>query len=291
MTNPFQKATKAQLKARVALAGPTGSGKTWTMLEWLKVFAAGGKIAVVDTENNSASLYADVFDFDSMVWHPPYDPTKLAATIKQAEQAGYPVLGIDSLSHYWEGEGGTLDIVDAAAKKAHGNTFVGWKEGTPALRYLVDTILSADMHIVVTMRSKMEYIIEEDSRGKKVPKKVGMAPIMRQGVEYEFTAVGDIDLGHQIQFSKSRCPALADKVIPAGRGAEAAQTFLDWLEDGESLADTSTLVERLNALPEEWRKEMKAKFKSLFGDPKSIPVSKLAEVESFVDEAEQNAPA
>lgn len=233
-TNPFQKATKSQLKARVALDGPSGAGKTWTALEWAGVLAAGGTVAVVDTEHGSASLYADTFDFDVLTWAPPYDPGKLADTIRAAQKAGYSVLVIDSLSHFWEGEGGTRDIVDAAAERAKGNTFAGWKVGTPALRNLIDTMLASDLHVIATMRSKMEYVLETDGRGRQVPKKVGMAPVMRAGVEYEFTLVGDLDLEHRIVITKSRCSALADTVVQPGRAAEAAEAFMGWLNEGEA---------------------------------------------------------
>jgi hypothetical protein len=230
--NPFKKATKTQLKARVALAGPTGSGKTYTALEWATVLADGRPIAVVDTEHGSASLYSDRFEFDVLDWPPPYDPTALSATIRQAVDAGYAVVVIDSLSHFWEGEGGTLDIADAAGQRSGGNSFAGWKVATPALRHLVDTMLAADTHVLATMRSKMEWVLEEDSRGKKVPRKIGMAPVMRQGIEYEFTLVGDMDLEHRMMVSKSRCSSLADAVVQPGRGAEAAEEFLTWLTSG-----------------------------------------------------------
>jgi DNA polymerase III delta prime subunit len=235
MSNPFVKAVKHQLKARVAFAGPTGSGKTYSALEWARILAGpDGTIAVVDTEHGSASLYADQFTFDVLPWAPPYDPGKLADTITAAETAGYDVIVLDSMSHFWEGEGGTLDIADAAGQRSGGNSFAGWKVATPALRHLIDTMLGCNMHVIGTMRSKMEYVLEEDSRGKKVPKRVGMAPVMRNGVEYEFTMVGDIDLEHRILFTKSRCSALADVMVQPGRAGDAAKTFVDWLESGEA---------------------------------------------------------
>lgn len=229
-----REATKTQLKARVALDGPSGAGKTWTALEWATVLADGGRILVIDTEHGSASLYADHFTFETVPWDPPYSPTELADTIKDAVKDGYAVINVDSLSHFWEGEGGTRDMVDAAAEKAKGNQFAGWKVGTPALRYLIDTMLAADAHLIATMRSKMEYVLETDSRGRQVPKKVGMAPVMRAGVEYEFTLVGDLDLDHRIMITKSRCSALADELIAPGRAAEAAERFRSWLNDGEA---------------------------------------------------------
>jgi hypothetical protein len=153
-----------------------------------------------------------------------------------AEAGGYAVIVVDSLSHFWEGEGGVLDEVDAAGKRAGGNSYAGWKHGTPLQRHMVDTFLSLDAHVIVTMRSKMEYVLTEyvDGKGNKKtrPEKIGMAPVQRAGVEYEFQLVGDLDLEHRITISKSRCDVLADKVIQPDRETEAAEQFIDWLNDG-----------------------------------------------------------
>lgn len=287
MTNPFQKATRAQLKARVAFAGPTGSGKTWTSLEWATVLANGGRIAVVDTERGSASLYSDHFDFDVMSFEPPYDPGRLVDVLQAADEHGYAVVLVDSLSHFWEGEGGTRDIADAASARSGGNSFAGWKDATPKLRHLIDTMLGLDAHLVATMRSKMEYVIEQNDRGKSVPRKVGMAPVMRQGVEYEFTLVGDIDLDHRIAITKSRCDRLADELVQPGRAAEAAETFAAWLGEGEALAPRHTveaLVGRLNALDDpDARKQAKQDFVARFGRPDDLRATQVAEATAWVD--------
>lgn len=243
-----RQATRRQLKARVAFDGPSGSGKTWTSLEWATVLADGGRILVIDTEHGSASLYSDVFTFEVITWAPPYDPGELADTIREAGAAGFDVIVVDSLSHFWEGEGGTLDIVDAAAQKARGNTFAGWKAGTPALRHLVDTILAAPMHVLATMRAKTEYVLETDSKGKQAPRKVGMAPVMRAGIEYEFTLVGDLDLDHRVSITKSRCSALADVLVQPGRAGDAARQFLDWLTSGEEAEPTPPTEGEVQAL-------------------------------------------
>lgn len=284
MTNPFAPASKAKLKARIALCGPTGSGKTWTALEWAAVLADGGPIALIDTEHGSASLYADHCKFDTMPWAPPYNPTALAETVAQVPAWGYSVLIVDSLSHFWMGEGGTIDVADNAASRFGGNSFAGWKVATPALRHLVDSMLAVDCHVIVTMRTKTEWIIEEDSRGKKAPRKIGLAPVMRDGIEYEFTLIGDMDLEHRVTVSKSRCSLLADKVIQPGRAAEAAATFAGWLSDGSG--DAATPVEMIPVA------EAKNRLISLlgstelaaeaWGDRGSTPISE-AELEAIVE--------
>lgn len=236
--NPFAPAVKAQLKARVAFAGPTGSGKTWTALSFAEVLAEKehGRIAFIDTERDSARLYANHFKFDVLRFEPPYEIPRLVELLRAAEENGYAVVVVDSLTHFWEGEGGVLDVVDAAAQRAHGSSFAGWKTGTPMQRHMVDTFLGLDMHVLVCMRSKMEYVLEEylDKGVKKTkPTKVGMAPVQRAGLEYEFTLVGDLDLEHRITFTKSRCDALADVMVQPHREKDAAKTFADWLDDGE----------------------------------------------------------
>ncbi len=226
----FQKATKAKVKARVAIDGPSGAGKTYSALILATVLANGGKIAVIDTERGSASLYSDKFDFDVLELD-TFSPALYTQAITAAENAGYQVIVIDSLSHAWEGEGGALDQVDQKATQIKGNSYVAWKDVTPMHRRMVDAMLQSKAHIVVTMRSKMEYVQEKNEKGNTVIRKVGMAPIQRQGMEYEFTIVADMDVDHHIAISKSRCEEMADKVA-LKPGADFWKRFTDWLNTG-----------------------------------------------------------
>lgn len=286
--SPFVRATKSQIKARVALEGPTGAGKTLTALSWASAF--GERIAVLDTERGRARLYSDRFTFDVQELSPPFSPQAYERCLREASD--YDVIVVDSLSHAWEGEGGVLDIVDAAATRAHGNSFAGWKEGTPALRSLIDRMLGLNAHLIVTMRSKMEYVLDTDQRGKQVPRKVGMAPIMRQNVDYEFDLVADMDLEHRMVISKSRCSLLADRVIPSGeaKAHEAAQEFLAWLNDGDAppptvgKEDADRLAASLNALPTEVRAPLKREFASIFGRPEAVTSARLDEARSWIAE-------
>lgn len=286
MSITFTKATKAQLKARIALDGATGAGKTWTALESATVL--GERIVMIDTERGSGALYSDHFDFDYYRFDPPYNPATLVDVLKAAEAEGYDVVIIDSLSHFWEGEGGTLDIVDAAAQRSQGNSFAGWKVGTPALRNLIDTILGIDAHVIVTMRSKMEYVLETNDKGKQVPRKVGMAPVMRAGVEFEFTLVGDMDLEHRMVISKSRCSALADQVIQPNRAKDMASTFKAWLESGEPLVSreqVQKLSDIFSAIDDpERRRAAKGLFKDAYDVPDHLFASKFDEALAFAQE-------
>jgi DNA polymerase III delta prime subunit len=269
----FQKAQKQQLKARVAFVGPTGSGKTWTALEWARTLVGPtGRIAVVDTENSSAAYYSDRFDFDVAPVGEPYEPHRLTAIIKEAAKEGYDAIVVDSLSHFWEGEGGVLDIADAAGQRSGGNSFAGWKTATPQLRNLIDVLRSVDMHVIVTMRSKMEWVLEKDERtGKTSPKKIGMAPVMRQGVEYEFTAVVDMDLEHRGAVTKSRCSEIADVIMQPHRAGETAEVFGRWLDSGEKLAprdDVDALIGLLNGIDDPAaRKAAKTELVEKYGPP------------------------
>jgi len=235
----FKKAERKGLKARLALCGPTGSGKTYTALGIAVTLAEGGKVAVIDTERASADRYADKFDFDTCPLT-SFSPEAYGEAIKDAAKNGYSALVIDSLSHAWDGADGMLERVDSIAKRSNSkNTFTAWGEGTPLHRRLIDQILDFPGHVIVTMRSKMEYIIEDNGKGKLAPRKVGMAPVQRQGVEYEFDIVGDMDQEHNIIITKSRAFDLADKVVNRP-GKQFAETILKWAKGNSTPVPVTT---------------------------------------------------
>lgn len=232
----FETATKDQAKARVALAGPAGSGKTWTALIFATRF--GGKVAVIDTEHGSASKYADLFTFDRHNMT-RYDPRELPKALAAAAAAGYETVVIDSLSRFWSGEGGMLEQVDNSAKRSYGgNSFGGWKEARPIENAMIEALLGYPGHVIVTMRTKTAYEITTDDRGKKVPIKIGLKPEQREGIEYEFDIVGDLDAENTLTVSKSRCPALSGAVIRRPDAA-VADVILGWLGDGRPALDAS----------------------------------------------------
>lgn len=232
----FKKAIKEAAKLRMAISGPSGSGKTYSALSLATHLAQGKPIALVDTEHGSASKYADIFTFDVAEMHPPFHPQKFIDAISEATAAGYGVLILDSISHAWSGTGGVLDIVDEVAKRSRtGNTYTAWKEGTPIQNKLIDAIVQSGVHIIVTMRSKTEYVMQENERGKQAPKKVGMAPVQRDQFEYEFDIVLDMDIDNNAVVSKTRCPALTGRVFPKP-GADMAGIISAWLSDGAESA-------------------------------------------------------
>lgn len=236
----FTPATRTSTKARIALCGPSGSGKTWTALTL--AHALGERIAVIDTERGSASKYAGVnkWKFDTVA-PGKFSPEALTGLLSEAGQEGFDVLVLDSWSHYWMGVDGMLEQVDKRAR--NGNNFSGWKEVRPDERRMIDALISYPGHVIATLRVKTEYVIEENDRGKKVPRKIGLKPEQREGVEYEFDLVGDLDHENTLTVTKSRIPDLTRAVIREP-DADLGKTIRSWLEDGESVPDARELREQ-----------------------------------------------
>ncbi len=224
----FTRAQKRRSKLRLALCGPTGSGKTYSALSIAQ--GLGKRVALIDTECGSASLYADRFEFDVLELDSGH-PEKYIEAIEAAEEAGYDVLVIDSLSHAWMGKDGALELVDKAGQRSRSkNSFAAWREVTPLHNCLVDKLVRCKCHLICTMRSKMSYEIQPDDRGRKVPVKIGLEPMQRSGMEYEFTLVGDLDLTNTLIVSKTRCSQFAQAVLQRP-SADFGKQLLSWLED------------------------------------------------------------
>jgi hypothetical protein len=193
----------------MALCGGPGAGKTWTSLALAT--GLGQHIALLDTERGSARKYAGDFDFDVCELE-SHHPQQYIDGMVAAYNNGYDVLVIDSLSHAWAGKDGALELVDRARATGKDNPFTAWRHVTPLHNKLVDTMLRLPMHLIVTLRTKVAYVIEEDARGKHVPRKVGMAPIQREGCEYEFDVIGELH-STVLTISKTRLRFLQGLVL------------------------------------------------------------------------------
>lgn len=291
----FAPAQRSQSRARIGIAGPSGSGKTYTAL----TIAAGlgGKTAVLDTERGSASLYAGDFSFDVAELHPPFTAVKYLEALREAADAGYQTVIIDSITHAWKGEGGVLDEVDAQkVRQRGGNDFTAWKHGDKLWRSLIDAMLAAPLHVIVTMRSKTEYVMEEDSRGRNVPRKIGMAPEARDGIEYEFTLVMDMDHEHRAVVSKSRMREFADAVIDKP-GPDVGERIAGWLGEGAaSTADRAAFDaatepvehDRLLAELEDWMQFVPQEHQ---GEARAYARKGVGEARETIDRARNLAPS
>lgn len=233
----FKKATKVASKARIALCGPPGSGKTYTSLEIAQYLAPNGNYLVIDTERGSASKYASDFPFEYYVEEPStFAPRSLIPILDRARESGIDVCIIDSLSHYWMGTDGMLDQVSKIARRKNlQSEFPAWKDVNPDEKAMWDAFLGAPFHIIATLRTKTEYVMEEvvgrDGRTRMVPRKVGLAPMQRAGLEYEFDIVADLDVEQNFVVTKSRCKAL-NEYVTRHAGREFALKYRAWLEGG-----------------------------------------------------------
>lgn len=237
--SPFRKAERRGLFARAALVGPSGAGKTYTALIGAGVFADGKPVAVIDTEGRSSEHYADLWDFDVAPIGPFEEQMgprryldEFAADIRYAvdPRNGYGALVIDSLTHAWNA---ILALVDEA--KRGNNSWSGWAVGTPAWQEILDLILFSQMHVIVTMRSRTEWVLNEvqdaNGRTRTEPTRVGTAAQARHGIEYEFQAVAEMDLDHTLRVTKSRIDILTDAVVRKP-DREFWERYAGWLDAG-----------------------------------------------------------
>ena len=225
----LQKAKRSKAKIKMAIQGPSGSGKTYSAL--LLAYGLCGnwdKIAVIDTENHSSDLYADLGDFNVLPLTEPYTPEKYVEAINVCISEGMEVVIMDSISHEWDGIGGILDIHSGMA----GNSFTNWSKVTPRHNQFVNAILQASCHIISTIRTKQDYVLA-DKNGKMVPEKVGLKGVTRDGIDYEFTLVFDIDIKHQATASKDRTGLFMDKPSRI-LNSNVGQQIKLWCESGDS---------------------------------------------------------
>lgn len=233
----FQKALRTKSKARVVIVGPSGCGKSMTALRIARgLVGDDGRIAARDSEHGSLSKYAvlegepetDIaFDFDTEEpsQHSPLDYVR---SIHEAEDAGYDCIILDSLSHAWVGVGGALEIVDSTAGS---NKFTsGWAKATPMHNEMIEAMTGSSIHVIATLRTKTEYVLE-DKNGKKVPRKVGTTPVQRDGMEYEFDLTCTMDREHRLTVDKTRCPDLDDMTV-ALPTRDIGETLAKWLGQG-----------------------------------------------------------
>jgi len=225
----FKRASRKQSKIRLLISGPAGSGKTYSALQI--AFGLGNRVAVIDTERGSAELYSDLGEYYVVSLNPPFLMENYLEAIHAAEGAGFDIIIIDSLTHAWAGDGGLLDLHDKATS-AGGNSYTAWKNVTPLHRDLIDAMLQSSSHVIATVRSKTSYVIDQ-SEGKCKPVKVGLAPVQRGGIEYEFTIGLDMALNHTAGVSKDRTGLFRTEYFTPCR--ETGERIKAWLATGAEL--------------------------------------------------------
>ena len=242
----FRKAERRKAKLRLAITGPAGSGKTYGALQIAQ--GLGGRIAMIDTENGSGDLYSDICDYDVQTLTAPYSIQKYLAALHEAEDEGYDVLIIDSLSHAWSGEGGLLDMHDKITSQSKsGNSYTAWRQVTPWHNRLIETMLNSKCHIIATMRSKTDYAQMQNEKGRTEIRKVGLAPVQRDGMDYEFTIVFDLSMEHSVTVSKDRTSLFDRQVFTITQ--DTGKTLRKWLDSGAEVPpDANELRSTINRL-------------------------------------------
>lgn len=241
----FKPAARRNSKLRLALTGPAGSGKTWTMLQILKALGCK-RIGVMDSERGASQKYAQksggaegagswAFEVAELT---EKTPNEYLGTMREAAENGIDGLGIDSFSHSWMG---ALEMVDRGGGWAR----VG-KTVSPLVQRLVDGILSYPGHVVATLRSKSEHVIEKDERtGRTTMRKVGMAAVAREGTEFEFDVILDLSVDGVITVTKTRCSALAGGVYTRDDVPKIVAALRAWLDEGAPLSAVEAFAERI----------------------------------------------
>ena len=233
----LRKASRRHTKIKCALQGPSGSGKTYSAILMARgLCKEWNEIVVIDTENNSADLYSHLGEYNVFDLKAPFTPEAYINALEECQKANMKVIIIDSLSHEWEGDGGILATHSAMA----GNSFTNWSKLTPRHNALIQKILQSTAHVIATLRTKQDYVLTEKN-GKQVPEKVGLKSITRDGMDYEFTLVFDLDIKHQAVASKDRT-GLFTKAPQFFINENTGEQILEWCKQGISQDDLLSLV-------------------------------------------------
>ena len=240
----IQKATRKRAKIKMALQGPSGSGKTLSALQ-ISYGLCGdwSKIAVIDTENNSADLYAHFGEYNIIGLSVPHSPERYTEAIDICVKAGMEVVILDSVTHEWE------FLLDYHASLP-GNSFTNWSKVTPRHNAFIQKILSCPCHIICTVRTKTDYVMT-DKNGKQVPEKVGLKSVQRDGLDYEMTLVFDLDIKNHATASKDRTGLFYGK--PEQKlSVETGKLIADWCNNGDpvSVDDMTERIQNCKSVPE-----------------------------------------
>lgn len=277
----LKKATRKQVKLRLNISAPSGAGKTYSALRMAKGLCGDwSKVAVIDTENGSASLYSDLGDFNVIDLQPPFQPEKYIQALNACVEAGIEVIIIDSSSHEWTCLLEENEVLAQASFR--GNTWSAWSKTTPRHDKFVNAVLHCNAHVITCTRSKMETVMGE---GKKVHK-VGMKDQQREGWEYELTVSLNIDRDTHLAIPSKDRTNLFEGQQPLLITEETGVLIANWCNSGESelkvAIDEMTIVATMEDLKTVW-----SKYKNLQTD-KTFIASKDKRKEELTPKTEQN---
>lgn len=238
MTMQLKKATRKQVKLKVGFSGASGFGKTYSaLLMAYGVTSDWSKIAVIDTENGSADLYANLGEYNTLTLAPPFSPERYIEAIKTCENAGVEVIIIDSITHEWEGEGGCLDIQEKL-----GGRYQDWAKVTPRHKAFINAILQSKCHVFTTVRRKQDYEMNKDDKGRTTVQKVGTKEVTREGFEYEITLNFEfVNDNHMVKASKDRTGLFMNKpefIITPETGVQLMKWANEGVDEAKYLSDS-----------------------------------------------------
>jgi len=253
-----ERAVRSKQKARIAGVGVAGSGKTMSFLRMACTMARleEGRALCIDSEAGKSRMYGqaevmdELLDFDCIVLQ-EFAPLQYVAALEYAAKLGYKAVVVDSLSHAWMGKGGALEMVDEIAMRSRSgsDSRTGWRTVSPQHNQLVDALVRAPYHLLVTMRAKTEYVTEKDDRGRTFQKKIGLQPVQREGLEFEFDVCGDFDLDtNTFMIGKTRLPFLKGKTF-VKPGRELAEQIHGWLSSPDAAKSTAKAAPAPEAPP------------------------------------------
>lgn len=257
----LRKATRKKAKIRLGLSAVSGGGKTYSAILIAKGLCGDlSKVAVIDTENGSADLYAHLGEYNVLPLLPPFTPERYIEAVHACAKAGMEVIIIDSISHEWSGKGGCLEIADEETKRSTSkNSYTAWAKVTPRHMAFIEAILQSPCHVITTVRRKQEYEMTKDGSGKVKIEKAGLGEVTREGFEYELTINLEIDHRHYANASKDRTGLFMGKpdFIPS---EETGMLIAEWCESGvDPLHEVQEAVGKLaNCATVEELKEFKA---------------------------------
>lgn len=271
----LQIAQRKQVKLRIGLSGASGFGKTYSAL----LLAYGitndwSKIAIIDTENGSASLYSHLGGYNVLTLSEPYTPERYIQAIETCELSNIEVVIIDSISHEWNGKGGCLEIHESL-----GGRFSDWAKVSPRHQSFIDKILNSTCHVITTVRRKVDYSMDSDSNGKSKVIKHGTKEITREGFEYELTANFElINDKHLVKASKDRTGLFMDEpefIINSSTGKK----LIEWCNSGISLEDVKLEIKQSESLDD--LKNIYEKYPSLKKLTHSLIMERKQELENI----------